>query len=49
MRDYFAWTREAFRLDRIFTKPEALRGVRVLELATLVLAYVSPFEGSHGA
>ncbi len=40
--DYFAWSEETFSLDRIFAKPEALRGVRVLELATLILGPATP-------
>ena len=39
--DYFAWSREAFALDRVFAKPEALRAVRILELATLALGPVT--------
>jgi crotonobetainyl-CoA:carnitine CoA-transferase CaiB-like acyl-CoA transferase len=39
--DYFARADEAFRLDRVFAKPEPLRGVRVLELAILYLGPVT--------
>ena len=39
--DYFAWADETFRLDRVFAKPEPLRGVRVLELAILYLGPVT--------
>ncbi|MFQ5520672.1 MAG: CaiB/BaiF CoA transferase family protein, partial [Candidatus Methylomirabilia bacterium] len=47
---YFEWSREAFRLDRVFAKPEALRGLRILELATLVLGPVTPsFLAEFGA
>jgi crotonobetainyl-CoA:carnitine CoA-transferase CaiB-like acyl-CoA transferase len=34
---YFEWTQELFDRSKIFDKPEALRGIRVLELTTLVL------------
>ena len=48
--DYFAWTEETFRLDRVFAKPEPLRGVRVLELATLYLGPVTTaFLAEFGA
>lgn len=48
--NYFAWTKEAFQLDRISAKPEALRGVRVLELATLYLGPVTAsFLAEFGA
>ncbi|MFQ5897349.1 MAG: CaiB/BaiF CoA transferase family protein [Candidatus Methylomirabilia bacterium] len=40
--DYFTWSAETFRIDRIFAKPEALRGIRVLELATLILGPATP-------
>lgn len=36
--DYFAWADHAFDLREVFTKPEALKGIRVVELATLILA-----------
>jgi succinyl-CoA---D-citramalate CoA-transferase len=35
--EYFAWTAQTFDLARVYEKPEALRGLRVLELTTLVL------------
>ena len=48
--DYFAWADETFRLDRIFAKPEPLRGVRVLELAMLYLGPVTAaFLAEFGA
>ncbi len=34
---YFDWTAETFDLARVHEKPEALRGIRVLELTTLIL------------
>lgn len=36
-QSYFDWTAETFDPARVFDKPEALRGVRVIELCTLVL------------
>ncbi|MDA8334155.1 MAG: CoA transferase [Peptococcaceae bacterium] len=35
--DYLAWANEAFDIRRIFDKPEALKGLRVVELCTLIL------------
>ena len=47
---YFDWTRQLFDRTRIFDKPEALRGVRVLELTTLVLGpTTADFLGEFGA
>jgi len=43
-RDYFDWTAEAFDLQRVFEKPEALAGLRVVELATL---YLGPATSSY--
>ena len=40
--DYFAWSEETFRLDQNFCKPEALQGIRVLELATVILGPATP-------
>ncbi|MFQ5946922.1 MAG: CaiB/BaiF CoA transferase family protein, partial [Anaerolineae bacterium] len=40
--DYFTWSEETFRLDQVVAKPEALRGIRVLELATLILGPATP-------
>lgn len=47
---YFEWTRELFDRSKIFDKPEALRGIRVLELTTLVLGpTTADFLGEFGA
>ncbi len=47
---YFDWTRKLFDRARIFDKPEALRGIRVLELATLILGpTTADFLGEFGA
>jgi crotonobetainyl-CoA:carnitine CoA-transferase CaiB-like acyl-CoA transferase len=47
---YFDWTRKLFDRTRVFDKPEALRGVRVLELTTLVLGpTTADFLGEFGA
>ena len=47
---YFDWTRKLFDRARIFDKPEALRGIRVLELTTLVLGpTTADFLGEFGA
>ncbi|MBI4608328.1 MAG: CoA transferase [Candidatus Rokubacteria bacterium] len=35
--DYFEWTRALFDPAKIFTKPEALRGIRVVDLGTIFL------------
>ena len=37
LKAYFEWTAELFDRARIFDKPEALQGIRVLELTTLIL------------
>jgi crotonobetainyl-CoA:carnitine CoA-transferase CaiB-like acyl-CoA transferase len=48
--DYFRWTAELFDRARIFDKPEALAGVRVLELTTLILGpTTADFLGEFGA
>lgn len=39
--DYFDWTGELFSKSKIFAKPEALKGVRVLELCTRVFGPVT--------
>jgi crotonobetainyl-CoA:carnitine CoA-transferase CaiB-like acyl-CoA transferase len=39
--DYFEWTKSLFEPSRNFTKPEALKGVRVLELCTRVFGPVT--------
>lgn len=47
---YFNWTRRLFDRTRIFDKPEALRGIRVLELTTLILGpTTADFLGEFGA
>ncbi|MBI4638832.1 MAG: CoA transferase [Candidatus Rokubacteria bacterium] len=48
--DYFEWTRQLFDRAQVFDKPEALRGIRVLELTTLVLGPSTvDFLGEYGA
>ncbi len=48
--DYLAWTNQEFDASKIFAKPEALRGIRVLELATLILGPAVPdYLGEFGA
>ncbi len=48
--DYFEWTGRLFDAARVFDKPEALRGIRVLELTTLVLGpTTADFLGEFGA
>jgi crotonobetainyl-CoA:carnitine CoA-transferase CaiB-like acyl-CoA transferase len=50
LKPYFEWTGELFDRAKIFDKPEALRGVRVLELTTLVLGpTTADFLGEFGA
>lgn len=47
---YFEWARQTFDPDRIFEKPEALQGIRVVELCTLVLGPVTAdFLAEFGA
>ncbi len=41
-QSYFEWTAEAFDPAKIFQKPEALRGVRIIEMCTLVLGPATP-------
>lgn len=49
-QDYFEWTQELFDRSKTFDKPEALRGIRVLELTTLVLGpTTADFLGELGA
>ncbi|MFQ5854829.1 MAG: CaiB/BaiF CoA transferase family protein [Anaerolineae bacterium] len=43
-RDYFEWTAEIFDLAKTFEKPEALKGIRCVELATL---YLGPATSSY--
>ena len=47
---YFQWAAETFNPARIFEKPEALTGVRVVELCTLILGpCTSDYLGEFGA
>jgi len=47
---YFEWTAELFDRRRVFDKPEALQGIRVLELTTLILGpATADFLGEFGA
>ncbi|MBI2080417.1 MAG: CoA transferase [candidate division NC10 bacterium] len=49
-RNYFAWADEAFDRRAIFDKPEALRGIRVVELSTLILGpATADYLGEFGA
>ena len=36
MKDYFEWTNELFSPERVFEKPEALEGIRVLDLTMVI-------------
>jgi crotonobetainyl-CoA:carnitine CoA-transferase CaiB-like acyl-CoA transferase len=48
--DYLAWTNHEFDKSKIFAKPEALRGIRILELCTLILGPAVPdYLGEFGA
>ncbi|MBI4635102.1 MAG: CoA transferase [Candidatus Rokubacteria bacterium] len=48
--DYLAWTAQLFDPARIFGKPEALRGVRVLDLGTIFLGpTTTTYLGEYGA
>jgi succinyl-CoA---D-citramalate CoA-transferase len=48
--EYFRWTAELFDRTKIFDKPDALAGLRVLELTTLVLGpSTADFLGEFGA
>jgi crotonobetainyl-CoA:carnitine CoA-transferase CaiB-like acyl-CoA transferase len=48
--DYLKWTNQEFDASRIFAKPEALRGVRILELCTLILGpAAADYLGEFGA
>lgn len=48
--DYFQWAAGVFDRGQIFDKPEALRGIRVLELTTLILGpATADFLGEFGA
>jgi crotonobetainyl-CoA:carnitine CoA-transferase CaiB-like acyl-CoA transferase len=47
---YFEWAAGLFERSRIFDKPEALKGIRVLELTTLILGpSTADFLGEFGA
>lgn len=47
---YFAWTDELFDIRKVFEKPEALKGIRVVELATLYLGpATTDYLGEFGA
>lgn len=47
---YFKWANEAFDLNNVFNKPEAIKGVRILEVATLILGPGTPdYLGEFGA
>ncbi len=39
--EYFEWTEELFSAKKVFSKPEALKGLRVLELCTRVFGPVT--------
>ena len=48
--EYLAWTNQEFDASKIFAKPEALRGIRILELCTLILGPAVPdYLGEFGA
>lgn len=47
---YFAWTNQTFDFRQVFDKPEALKGIRAIELCTLILGpSTSDFLGEFGA
>ena len=47
---YFTWAERSFAPRQIFDKPEALKGIRVVELCTLILGPATPdFLGEFGA
>ena len=47
---YSAWANKTFDLRQVFDKPEALGGIRVIELCTLILGPSTPdFLGEFGA
>ena len=49
-QNYFAWTDDLFSVGKVFDKPEALKGVRVLELCTRVFGPVTAdLLGDFGA
>lgn len=48
--DYLKWTNQEFDASKIFAKPEALRGIRILELCTLILGpATADYLGEFGA
>ncbi len=48
--EYLKWTNQEFDASKIFSKPEALKGIRILELGTLILGpAVSDYLGEYGA
>ncbi len=48
--DYFRWADRIFDRSKVFDKPEALKGIRVVELCTLILGPATPdFLGEFGA
>ncbi len=48
--DYFDWTEELFDPGRIFAKPEALEGIRVVEVAHIIMGPVNAdYLGEFGA
>lgn len=49
-QEYFDWTDELFSAAKTFSKPEALKGVRVLELCTHVFGPITvDLLGDFGA
>jgi crotonobetainyl-CoA:carnitine CoA-transferase CaiB-like acyl-CoA transferase len=49
-QEYFEWSKELFSTDKTFEKPEALKGIRVLELCTRVFGPVTAdLLGDFGA
>ncbi|MBI5166546.1 MAG: CoA transferase [candidate division NC10 bacterium] len=47
---YFTWTERSFDLSQVFDKTEALKGIRILEVATLILGPGTPdYLGEFGA
>lgn len=49
-RGYFAWAERAFDRRAVFDKPEALKGIRIVELCTLILGpATADYLGEFGA
>ena len=49
-RSYFDWTADLFARSRIFQKPEALRGIRVLDLSVIIFGpATADYLGELGA